>query len=285
MKSLLQESIATLKELRNCLLDIPIKLSALRDAVDEQTKTIHETRKANDDANHPTPVIRADLQVPHPIEVQTDPKDKHTGRENLKFVISTLTLLFVAGYTVITWFIFCESKNATNIAHHTLVMSERSWVGQSGPITLKFFNSADHQLAANIHLTLENFGHSPAVFVFHAVELVPHNDLANAADRTCKSAAAIAGIKVPGMVVGKSSLSLTGQVIFPQQTREHVDEDGPINSKNEVLYAVGCIIYRDDVTDSIWRTRFCQETRWLASSYRDGDPLVSCNVYNETGKY
>jgi hypothetical protein len=136
-----------------------------------------------------------------------------------------------------------------------------------------------------IQLVLENFGYSAAVSVFQAAELVDNDALPHAADQSCQIARAQAGIKIPGTVFLDSKIRHTGQTIFPQQKVEFTTTDSPIKPISSVLYAVGCVIYRDNVTDGIWWTRFCQETSWLASSYKSGQPLIPCKVYNETGKY
>ncbi len=215
-------------------------------------------------------------------EVTCNTKRDLIDKATLGLELFGLAVLII--YTIATIAIWCANKkaadaakSAADTAHDTLVMSERSWVGQSGPVWLEFFNGADKQTAVNIHLTLENFGHSPAVSVFHSAELVEHDDLARAAEMTCQFARAQAGIKVPGMATSESSIRHTGQTIFPQHKWGSIYEDGPIKSRAAVLYAVGCVIYRDDVTDGVWWTRFCQETPWLASSYKSGQPLVTCN--------
>jgi hypothetical protein len=141
-------------------------------------------------------------------------------------------------------------------------MSERAWVGQSGPIWLEFLNGTNNKPAVRTHITLENFGHSPAIAVFPMATLAEHDDMAKAAEINCNFARAEAGRSVPGMVGEKPKILHTGQTIFPQQSwQTTIDEPNPIGPKTRVLYAIGCVIYRDDVTHGIWWTRFCQETR------------------------
>lgn len=193
----------------------------------------------------------------------------------------------VIWYAYITHSMWKEMQSQTTIQQQTFINSERSWVGQSGPMWLEFFTGNDKRIASKIHVTLENFGHSPALGVVAVANLVEHDRLMQAADQTCNFARAEAGFKVPGMFTAPSSIPLSGQTIFPQQKWGEEIEDSPVNLNATVLYAVGCVIYRDDISDGIWWTRFCQETSPLrpASTYKAGEPLNTCNVNNETGKY
>jgi hypothetical protein len=164
-----QEFIATLKELRNCILDIPKKLSALSSALNEHAKAIHEARQSYENAQRSAPILRADLQVPHPIEVQTDSKEKHTTRENLKFFVSTLTLLFVGVYTVVTVFIFCETKrsaDATTRAANSEVAANRAWIVPDFPPQHK-------RVIEEANLEWHNAGKTPAISVFSWKEYFP----------------------------------------------------------------------------------------------------------------
>jgi len=232
--------------------------------------------------------IRAELYTPESIERQKAANDNRNYRVQRLLTIGTwLTFLAAAIYAGISLKIWLEMQEQTRIQRNLFINSERAWVGQSGPIWLEFFTGNDKRLASRTHITLENFGRSPALGVVAMANVVEHDDLAHSAEMTCKFARAEAGFKVPGMFVGKSDIQHSGQTIFPQQKWQVEVIDSPINLRATVLYAIGCVIYRDDVTDGIWWTRFCQETNpfRLASTYKAGEPLGTCNVYNETGKY
>src|SRR5260221_3228459 len=103
MKSPFQQFIAAVKELRDSLLDIPKKLSALDQDLKEQTKAVHEVRDAYKESRDSAPTIQADLQLPRSLEVETSPKDKKQIREWCKLGIEALTLLAVIWYA-------CEAR-------------------------------------------------------------------------------------------------------------------------------------------------------------------------------
>lgn len=232
--------------------------------------------------------IRAELYTPESIERQKVANDDRNYRMQKLLTIATwLTFLAAAIYAGINLKVWLEMQEQTRIQRNLFLNSERAWVGQSGPIWLEFFTGNDKRLASKTHITLENFGHSPALGVVAMANVVEHDGLVHAAEMTCKFARAEAGFKVPGMFVGKSDIQHSGQTIFPQQKWQVEVIDSPVDLKATVLYAIGCVIYRDDVTDGVWWTRFCQETNPLrtASTYKAGEPLGTCNVYNETGKY
>ncbi len=131
MDTITQQLISFCRRVRNDLVAIRNALVDIKDNLQKQHESVHENQEANDHSHNPPPVIRAELQVPHPIEVQTDPKDKHKTRENFKLLVSTLTLLFVAAYTFTTLFIFCATKKSADAAKSsadTARLQLRPWI-------------------------------------------------------------------------------------------------------------------------------------------------------------
>jgi hypothetical protein len=165
MKSPLQKFIAAVKELRDGLLDIPKKLSALDQDLKEQTKAVHEIRDAYNESRESAPTIQADLQVPRPLQIEI--QDKKT--------VEKLTLLFVIVYTVITAFIFLQTKKSADAAKRSadaavdsLHIAYRPRVVIDG-IT----NQGLEQAGYRVTFDVPNFGSVPAknvrFFVFYGI--------------------------------------------------------------------------------------------------------------------
>lgn len=113
MNTTTQQLIAFGRHVRDDLLAIKNALIGIRDNLQKQTEAEHEARNADDQSHNAPQVLRAELQVPHTIEVETHPKDKKTGREWYKLVVETITLLGVLAYAAIAAFQWCEMKKAT----------------------------------------------------------------------------------------------------------------------------------------------------------------------------
>jgi hypothetical protein len=163
--------------------ELPKLAKSLRDDIQEQTKAIREARNAYEQSYKTAPVLRADLQVPHPIEVQTDAKDKKTGREWYKLTVETLTLLAVVAYAIVTVRMWREMIHARHQAQFAVEATQRSadtalkqakdqfraeqrpyiWLAVGGmgtPELVTTGNKSGH-LSAKFHLS--NYGKSPAI--------------------------------------------------------------------------------------------------------------------------
>jgi len=176
--------------------DLRSALSSLHHDRQEQIEAIRETRKAYDKSRDTPPILRAELQVPHPIEVQTDPKDKKTGRERYKLVIETLTLLGVVAYAIVAirqWREMISARHQAQVAVQAAQTSAATaqqaldfqkegtrreqrpyiFLGASASPGIKEFilfhpyptfnPNSPEPFRANIGF--KNFGHSPAVRV------------------------------------------------------------------------------------------------------------------------
>lgn len=129
MRSLFQQFAAAVKELRDSLLDIPKKLSALDQDLKEQTKAVHEVRDAYKENRESAPPIRAEIQVSHPIEVVTSPKDKKQIREWCKLAIEGFTLLAVLAYTTVAALQWCTTKDILKQSVRQTELETRPYVG------------------------------------------------------------------------------------------------------------------------------------------------------------
>jgi len=125
--------------------ELPKIAELLRNDIKQQTDAIREARDAYDQGRDTPPVLRAELQVPHPIEVRTEPKDKKTGREWFKLGVETLTLLAVIWYAYEAHRQFPELKKSAEGAGSSadtaakqeafLEVSQRPWIEVTNPST------------------------------------------------------------------------------------------------------------------------------------------------------
>jgi hypothetical protein len=200
--------------------------SKLRAPVDQSTdapygeaSTNYRTANSGDDSARSVGITKTDCPPPPPECRYSEKKRKRwwKGWKLWVFALNIATFIAVVFYASVTKRMWTEMQKQSAIQRDTLINSERAWVGQSGPIWLEFFTGNDKRLASKTHVTLENFGHSPALGVVAMATVVENSDLAHSAETTCKFARAEAGFKVPGMFVGKSDIQHTGQTIFPQQ--------------------------------------------------------------------
>jgi hypothetical protein len=156
--------------------ELPKISESLRNDIKQQTETIREARDAYDQSRNTPPVLRAELQVPHPIEVQTYPKYKKTGREWYKLVIETLTLLGVIAYAIVTirmWreMIFARhtAQNAIKEAKHSsdelLEQAQANFIADQRPYL--WLSAQDTYTIPNMPvvsgLYVANYGKSPAI--------------------------------------------------------------------------------------------------------------------------
>lgn len=163
------------------------ELPKLHQDIKQQTEAIREAKDAYKQAHNTPPILRADLQIPHSIEVQTSPKDKKTGREWYKLVIETLTLLGVLAYATITvrmWreMIFTRhqaqaaveaagraanaAETANSNAKQQFRIEERPYValapaGDTARVSIVQAGEHKGHLEAEIHIS--NYGKSPAI--------------------------------------------------------------------------------------------------------------------------
>lgn len=239
MRQLVQQFIAFVTEVREALLAIPKNLSELRDTVEKQTRAIDDARDAYEQRHDASPVLRAELQVPHPIAVNTEPKDKHEGREILKLVVSILTLAFVATYTVFTLFIFCANNKAAKAAEDSVKLAEknahleqRAWVAVS-----EIIPRAKGKSPWEIAITFKNTGHTPAT-----------NFVIQLAGQPTRKGERATGEEV----------TEPGHGIIPPDGFFHqrLSAEAPYNWKNTDLTIHGKITYDSVFGHSHW-TRFC----------------------------
>jgi hypothetical protein len=99
---------------------------SLRKSIERQTDAIHEAKDAYYQSRDTAPILRTNLEIPHPIEVTTSPKDKKTGREWYKLVIETLTLLSVFAYFVVTARMWHEMILARHQTQKSVAIAEHS---------------------------------------------------------------------------------------------------------------------------------------------------------------
>ena len=127
MDYLIRQFIAAINRLRSEVRILGEHIFYLRQTIDKQSDA-HKSRNSKDQNGNAHPILRAELQVPYPIEVRTEPKDKRTGRGKYKLVIETLTLLVVIGYTTAAYFQERDAKNGNKISGEALISVQRAFL-------------------------------------------------------------------------------------------------------------------------------------------------------------
>jgi len=101
-------------------------IESLRKDIQQQTEAIRKARDAYEQTCQTPPILRAELQVPQPVEVQTSPKDKKQAREWYRLAVETLTLLAVIGYAAITIRMWREMIFTRHQAQHAVDAAQQS---------------------------------------------------------------------------------------------------------------------------------------------------------------
>src|SRR5579872_3854280 len=90
------------------------RFGKILDEIKNHVESIAKTSQAANERNQPPPILRAELQVPHTINVQEQPTDTHKiGREWFKAIVEALTLVAVVAYAIINARMLHEMKKAT----------------------------------------------------------------------------------------------------------------------------------------------------------------------------
>jgi hypothetical protein len=179
MKSPVQEFIAALREFRDSFLDIPKKLSALREAIEHQTSAVNQSTEAHRKQNGPQPVIRAELHVP--ITEQTANKRAHIEKKWLdrtKVLLEFLTLAAVIGYA-------CEAHKqsghmieSNKINREGLESVQRAFVAFSFEINSGYVIDPKTKKVAqwNFSVPVKNSGTTPTRNMVMHLEAYPSRD-------------------------------------------------------------------------------------------------------------
>jgi hypothetical protein len=175
MDFLTQQIIATAKKLSNRLDAIREGILTLHRDSQEQITATRQARNTQNERDNTPPILRAELQVPHPIEVQTSPKNKKQGQKWYKLVIETLTLIGVIWYADVATRQWREmiaarhqaqvaieaAQNANQIAASNFANEQRPyiWFQASTP----GFRRLDGKMEETIYIA--NYGKTPAIGV------------------------------------------------------------------------------------------------------------------------
>lgn len=184
----------------------------------------------------------------------------------------------VAAYAVVTTFMWCamieQNRLSKESIHQTKVQwqaQNRPWVGVSGPLALpnqltllNFVGNKPYTgVELNANLNIRNFGLSPGFKVGSRIELLlagsglelPQNEMTGA----CSNA---------------DQVSTGESVIFPNiDTAQtfNMQQNQPIALQQvQRLWAIGCIAYLDQLSNSMRHTKF-----WIASQLLQDDAKPS----------
>jgi hypothetical protein len=173
MDFLTQQLIATANRLLNALHELRDCIDNLAKKLQEQSRAQHDASETAQQAQHAPPILSAELKITHPIEVKTE-------RKVYEKVVSTFTLAFVAAYTIITIFIFCESKRsadaATNAADTTarqLELTQRPWVFVNDATVVSPLTFDKDGAHVTFEITIHNSGLTPAANALIVPRLYP----------------------------------------------------------------------------------------------------------------
>lgn len=286
MKSPFQQFIAAVKEVRDSLVDIPRKLSALDQDLKEQTKVVQEVRDAYQESRESGLTIQADLQVPRSLEVETSPKDKKQIREWWKLAIEALTLLAVIWYASEAHKQSGRMLESNQINRESLYSVQRAFITSTKPTTeiaeYDVVNGVRRQKPLKlIEFTYhwENVGSTPAIGIVTSVGKVEQPDditeqefITTAVDRsTARSALGPKGILDSGTLSDDESF-LTDNPSVPR-------------------FMWGWLVYRDTFPNTKAHvTEWCykisaNDVKWKldANGKRGGAPQIaasSCAHHN-----
>lgn len=182
MDFLTQQFIATAKRLREQLNVIREGIFTLLRDSQGQITAIREDRNTQNERDNTPPVLRAELHVPHPIEVQTSPKDKKQGREWFTLVVETLTLIGVVVYATVairqwremisarhqTREVVWQAARAANEAHtanditkEALVSVQRAYIFADSSEVSTVSDETGKTIALVLPIKLQNSGSTP----------------------------------------------------------------------------------------------------------------------------
>ena len=203
------------------------------------------------------------------------------------------------------------AQNQVAALKEQMRIDQRPWIGLAGPIVITSIKRDSGRIVFEYTVPIRNFGKSPALRVMASAGVVfDSKDMKRNQEFECSSSRQFADAKIfqytdrEGHNVSIDEANL-GKI--PPYLREKwgirnlkpIEKHGttlfpgdvstqPVSFSAEVkeatpatAYFPGCIIYRDQFSDSIvHETRFCQEPPASLTSYVIGTPLVHCSISN-----
>lgn len=202
------------------------------------------------------------------------------------------TFLIVLCYTVIAenqWKAMTDTLDQvttqTNLAQKHIEQTDRAWVGledrRPSHFAVTFSKSA---VRLNAGYKIKNFGSSPALQTYSFLSVAPGLASTEALEaKACEGARKFAEGTIP--LPSSLKTAKIGAVLFPRDDHSEAgtDSDAPYTPDIHTVYAVGCIVYKDQFG---WhRTRFCWEvevdrTKAPILSARSEDVFL-CGIFND----
>ena len=172
--------------------EIPKLVESLRNDIKQHIDAAREARNAYEQGRNTAPVLRAELQVPHPIEVQTSSKDKKTGREWYKLIVETLTLLAVVAYAIVAirqWREMIQARHqaqaSIQVTKDSLLYVQRAFVAITTFDVTRLTAPGTNKLDGSMRLgfSWQNGGNTPTKdMTTHVSERLFSNPLPNGFD-------------------------------------------------------------------------------------------------------
>jgi len=263
-----QQFIAALHRTRRELMRLDERLALLSEALREQARAIQNSRVTNRGPES-SPTVVAELLTPRPIEVETSPKNKNWGRD----LVAILTLVFVAVYTVVTIYVFCETRRAARAAEDAAntagkqeaawEVSQRPWIEVANPgiaqapvaaqaarfsAVQPFLQDEPYSFTAAIR----NYGNTPALHVYTRLNprfvALPHQIdvfLSNVTPPVLPDCLRSAPWERSDQAYFPTGPSNTAYSLYSNQQIASEHDMRELMRAREALYWVGCVRYQD----------------------------------------
>jgi hypothetical protein len=219
---------------------------------------------------------------------QTDTREANRDlRDDKRFTVEILTLLFVAFVAFLNIFLAFQAKRTANIADDTLKKSQRPWVNADSFDLKRITLPPDGRFFAYGILTMKNTGTSVATEGWAMMVAVPNEtnalnkdwDLACRTLDTQREASRLSAQKQVG------DLWPIGFVLAPnQETHSMAFGIGSDMSRQEVasgFYLLGCTRYKDQFS-KVHTTRFCfvpNGSTYAPDGTANNITLETCNAF------
>jgi hypothetical protein len=181
------------------------------------------------------------------------------------------------------------AKGANGLTVKTMHFDQRAWVGVSSQfVTVKDIGvDSVHGLSGNMSIPIKNSGKTPAFAVMPMAQF--ETDVSKLVEDSKRSCDLLLPYIKP--VTPKSNEYFPpdilkhrwGRMLFPSTEQDiSVGSGDRTPVKPSVVYAVGCVVYRDIFREIHW-TRFCYESRRLLPPDRQPIEIFEqCNTNNYT---
>lgn len=163
--------------------------------------------------------------------------------------VSTLTLLFVAAYTLLTYCALRNTQDQTKISHQALAASQRPWIGSPVDVSKK-----ESDGSVIFTLTFRNVGHSASKSLYIEGMLIDNQNWYGPIPGLCKDAVHRVRMDRPPFtaVPGSNWLLRLDQMPPKQKTKVNITDFRAMKNP----FIVGCVAYTSPFDDRVHRTGY-----------------------------